>query len=332
MAKIPQIKRNRAYWESRKQVEQAYIKQKLAEDEQFNRELQKRFDRVQAEMQRNIELELYRLSEKNKIDISKVRGVVSQADIKELEAYAKQVVDKARKLYKELGRPLSQDDFTKEVNDRMRLYNATMRINRLELIKSKIGMQTVELGLDINADIKKKLNQDYQDQIKRQAGIMGDDVPNLTDNELKDAVKTVIATTGGVTFSKRVWSDMDGLKAELDVQLVNSLVQGQSVAVIAKKLRPFVSDKFNNKRFAAERIARTESARVDTDATLASLKKYGYKYCQWHDEYKACDSCVAIAQANPTGYGQGVYEIDDVPYLPNHPLCRCSISAYWVDN
>lgn len=161
---------------------------------------------------------------------------------------------------------------------------------------------------------------------------MGDDMPNLTNSELKAAVKTVVATTGGVTFSKRVWSDMDGLKAELDVQLVNSLVQGQSVAVIAKNLLPFVSEKFQNKRYAAERIARTESARVDTDATLASLKKYGYKYCQWHDETKACDTCMAIARSNPTGYGQGVYEVDDVPYLPAHPNCRCSISAYWVDD
>lgn len=331
MPKIPQIKQNRKYWESRKELERAYIKQRLADDEKFNAELQKRFDRVQEEMQRNIELELYRLSDKNGINIAKVKEAVSQADIKQMESYAKRVVEKAQKLRKELGRSLSQDDFSKEVNDRMRLYNATMRINRLEMIKSRIGMQTVELGLDVNADILRKLNQDYQDQIERQAGIMGDAVPNLTNQELKNAVKSVIATTGGVSFSKRVWGDMDGLKAELDVQLVNSLVQGQSASVIAKNLLPFVSEKFQNKRYAAERIARTESARVDTDATLASLKKYGYKYCQWHDETKACDTCMAIARSNPTGYGQGVYEVDDVPYLPAHPNCRCSISAYWVD-
>lgn len=332
MPKIPQTKQNRKYWESRKGLERAYIKQRLADDEKFNAELQKRFDRVQEEMQRNIELELYRLSDKNGINIAKVKAAVSQADIKQMESYAKQVVEKAQKLRKELGRPLSQDDFSKEVNDRMRLYNATMRINRLEMIKSRIGMQTVELGLDVNADILRKLNQDYQDQIERQAGIMGDAVPNLTNQELKNAVKSVVATTGGVSFSKRVWGDMDGLKAELDVQLVNSLVQGQSASVIAKNLLPFVSEKFQNKRYAAERIARTESARVDTDATLASLKKYGYKYCQWHDETKACDTCMAIARSNPTGYGQGVYEVDDVPYLPAHPNCRCSISAYWVDD
>lgn len=327
----PKNRRNSLYWDSRKAEEDAYIRQRLADDEVFNQVLQRHFDRAQAEIQKTIEQELFRLSDKNGIDLAKVRGTVSTLDIKQAESYAKDVIDKAKRMRNELGRPLSLDDFSKEVNDRMRLYNATMRINRMELIKAKIGMQTVDLGLDINSEVKKRLMDDYQAQIKRQAGIMGDDVPSLTPDALKSAVKSVVATTGGVSFSKRVWADMDALKAELDVQLVKSLTQGTSARVVAQRLIPFVSDSIKNKRYAAERIARTESARVDTDATLNMLKKNGYEYCKWHSEYKACETCVAIAQANPTGYGQGVYEVDDVPYLPAHPNCRCSISAYWVD-
>lgn len=329
--KIPKNKRNEKYWKARNKTEEQYIKKRLSDDEAFNKVLQQHFDKAQDEIQKEIDLQLYKLSTKNEIDITKVRGVVDNADIAEMERYAKRIVAKANQMRRELGRNLSEQDFSKEVNDRMRLYNATMRINRLELVKSKIGMQTVELGLEINNEIKQKLNNDYQEQIKRQAGIMADDLPNLTNEDLKNAVKTVTATTGGVSFSKRVWSDMDGLKAELDVQLINSFVQGASVQAIAKKLRPYVSDKFKNKRYASERIARTESARVDTQATINSLERYGYEYCKWHAEPKACDICQEIAQANPTGYGRGIYEVDKVPFLPAHPNCRCGIGAYWVE-
>ena len=80
----------------------------------------------------------------------------------------------------------------------------------------------------------------------------------------------------------------------------------------------------------AKRIARTESARVQTQAQLKSFRDNGYKFCKWHAEPSACKICKEIAE-NDNGYGVGVYCAEEVPGLPAHPNCRCVLSAYWVD-
>ena len=74
------------------------------------------------------------------------------------------------------GEPLKYSDFSKDVNDRLKLYNATMRINRLEMLKSKIGQEMLDAHMKVNADLISKLSDDYQSEIKRQAGILGETV------------------------------------------------------------------------------------------------------------------------------------------------------------
>lgn len=79
--KIPKNKRNEKYWKARNKTEERYIKKRLSDDEAFNKVLQQHFDKAQDEIQKEIDLQLYKLSTKNAIDITKVRGVVDNADI-----------------------------------------------------------------------------------------------------------------------------------------------------------------------------------------------------------------------------------------------------------
>ena len=39
---------------------------------------------------------------------------------------------------------MKEKNFSKEANDEMRLYNTTMKINRLELLKANIGLELVD--------------------------------------------------------------------------------------------------------------------------------------------------------------------------------------------
>lgn len=133
-----------------------------------------------------------------------------------------------------------------------------------------------------------------------------------------------------LNFSKRIWANHDALKARLDASLSAALIQGQNPRKMAQQLRDLVSKEVTNARYATERIARTESARVQTQAQLKSFRDYGYKFCKWHAEPSACKICREIAE-NDSGYGVGVYRVDEVPSLPAHPNCRCGLGAYWVD-
>ena len=53
-------------------------------------------------------------------------------------------------------------------------YACTMRINRQELLKSLIGLNLIELGANVDASLRRKLTNDYTDEITRQAGILGE--------------------------------------------------------------------------------------------------------------------------------------------------------------
>lgn len=210
----------------------------------------------------------------------------------------------------------------------MRLYNATMRINRLEMLKAQIGQDIVKSGINVNDDINKKLKSDALNEYKRQAGILG---KNVSKPDISKLTRIIAGQTGDASFSDRIWQDNAALNSELDVLLTRQMIRGLSPVEIARDLRKQVNDQVNSSKYAAERIARTESARVQTKVQLDSFNKYDINYyCQWIAEPTACQTCTDIAE-NDDGLGDGVYSTTEVPDLPAHPNCRCSLSAYEPD-
>lgn len=324
---IPKNQKNSKYWDLRSEAEKAWIIQNIQNDEEFNAKLKEYYNRAILSINRTIEAELARLAIKENVDINEIKQRVKDFDVQEYSIEAKRVVDEADKLRSE-GHEVTYDDFSKEINERLRLYNATMRINRQELLKSLIGLKLIELGANVDASLRQKLTKDYTDEITRQAGILGEfKHPTWT---RKEVAKIVMAQTGSANFSKRIWANQDALKARLDAALSVALIQGKNPRELSQQLRTLISKEVTNSRYAAERIARTESARVQTQAQLKSFRDYGYKFCKWHAEPSACKICREISE-NDSGYGVGVYRVDEVPSLPAHPNCRCGLGAYWVD-
>lgn len=251
-------------------------------------------------------------------------------DVQQYQNTAKEIVSKAEQMRKD-GKTVTYGDFSDEVNARLKVYNATMRINRLENIKSQIGAEMLSANLDVQSAISDKLTDDYQAEIKRQAGIMGE----TTESKLwtsKQVAKVVMAQTYGADFSKRIWANQDALKAELDGIISTGIIRGENPRKMATRIKSQVKDSVMNHKYVTERIARTESARVQYTAQIEAIQKNGYQYVQWFAEPKACAECSGIAHAD-NGYGEGIYKINKVPKIPDdtHPNCRCSISETWVD-
>ena len=262
------------------------------------------------------------------ISYAEARKKVSKADTALYKKEAAEVVRHASELRKQ-GKHVSYADYSDEVNERMRLYNVTMRINRLEYLKSVIGMRLVELGADINAELNVKLDADTKAEFQRQAEfLMANDAGSAMDWWTQSAVqKIVMASTGSGTYSNRLWTSIDALKARLETTLAQVLIGGQNPRKAAQQLRAVVEKDVGNIKHITERIARTESARCQTQATLESFDHYGVEWCQWTAEPKACPACAEYARHN-----DGVYRVKDVPTLPAHPNCRCALAAYWKDD
>lgn len=316
-------KKTNRYWEDRAEDERKWQLEQFRVDEKFNKTLDRSYQIAVDNINKQIEHELAR--------IGGIQKLVTPEQMSEYERMAQQVVARANNL-RAAGHKVSYKDFPQAVNDRLKAYNATMRISQLELMKSEVGLPLINLGMDLECSIGDKVYSDYLKEKKRQAGIIS---KTLVNNEKWASRKTVDSATANVTvgdFSKNVWANVDTLKANLDGLLSTAIIRGDNPRELIKYLKPLVKETVLNKRYAAERIARTESARVQYKAQLDSLKTNDYKYCKWYIEPGACKACREIAISNSGGnLPEGIYEVDDCPDIPVHPNCRCSIGAWWKD-
>ena len=97
-----------------------------------------------------------------------------------------------------------------------------MKVNRLELLKANIGMQLIDGFNDIDEFMGDKLNERTTNELKRQAGILGNSVRNSE----AMAASIVGASFHNATYSQRVWAHQEQLKYELHKLLTRGLIQG----------------------------------------------------------------------------------------------------------
>ncbi|GGI64244.1 hypothetical protein [Limosilactobacillus caviae] len=318
-----------SYWERRAIEERKWQKANLADDVKFNRLLEQYYKEAIVQINKDIDQQYQALASATGGLRSAYRAV-DDADIQAYMVEAQKVVNQANKL-RALGKTVTYADFSDEVNQHMRVYNATMRINRLEYLKSQIGLHLTEANMNIDDSMRLKLTDSYVDEVKRQAGILGQTVKFNKFLIADNISKIVMAQTAGATWSQRLWANQDALKAQLDHVLATGFITGQSNQVMARRLKSQIKDTVNNARYVTERLARTESARVQYQAQIDSIKAADYKYVKWYAEPGACRVCQEIADNDRYDLGYGVFPVDEAPSIPVHPNCRCSISAYWVD-
>ena len=156
------------------------------------------------------------------------------------------------------------------------------------------------------------------DEIQRQAGILG---PTILDNA--DTVHSIVnASFHNATFSDRIWMHQDLLKHDLESLLSTGLIQGKNPNELARLLRK----RFNVKISDAQRLMRTELARVQIAAQQKSYEANGF------DEYEyitcgigdACDTCRALdGKVFPI---KKMNAGDNAP--PMHPNCHCSTGPH----
>lgn len=314
------VKSNNAYWRER----DWQLKQ-LKNDDKFNQKLKHYYDQLTASINKEINHEIASLDNTSAYN---ARASVTSADISAYELEAQKLVRQAE-LMRTAGHYVTYADFSDEVNGRMRIYNATMRINRLELLKSQIGLHMIECGMQVDQAIADKVSKDYTDELKRQASILNVTAKNDQLWTSSDVIKQLMVQFNGATFSQRIWANQDALKATLDAVISVGVVQGKNPRQMATLLKDQVRSTINNHRYVTERIARTESARVQHAAEVKSLTDNGYHWCKWFVEPGACRACREIAGNDNYGKGLGVYPVKEAPEIPVHPNCRCSISAFW---
>lgn len=287
------------YWRVR---EEQQHKKNLQESAKHDKELEMIYRSMQVSIQKDINAFYTRYATKEGISMAEAK---KRADKLDIEAYA----EKAKKY-------VATHDLSERANAEMRLYNMTMKVNRLELLKANIGMELVEKFEDMNDYMDDKLTERTTDELKRQAGILGGSV--YKSEEM--AASIVGASFHSATYSDRIWAHQDQLKYELHKLLSIGLIQG----VNPKKLASEVSKLFGVSLRNAQRLMRTEMARVQTDAQFESYKRNGFEYYQYHTlGARACPICRPLDGK--------IFKVSEMLISENappmHPNCRCSTSA-----
>ena len=243
-----------------------------------------------------------RYAKKEGITMAEAKKRVAKLDI---EAYER----KAAKYVKE-------KNFSEQANKEMRLYNLTMKVNRLELLKANIGLELVSAFDELQKFFEEKLDERTINEFERQAGILGKSVRGAENK----AHSIVNASFHNARYSDRIWMYQDMLKAELDSLLSEGLIQGRNARVLARHLRR----RFGVSQYNAERLMITELSRVQTEAQRQSLERNGYDEYTFLAEGTACPVCRAL--------NNRVFKVakmlpgTNAP--PMHPMCRCSTAAY----
>jgi SPP1 gp7 family putative phage head morphogenesis protein len=203
----------------------------------------------------------------------------------------------------------------------MRLYNATMKINRLEMLKANIGLEMIKGHDELEKFMGEILQGRTEEELRRQAGILGKTITN----NAQTAHAIVNASYKNATFSDRVWLYHDEMKADLAKMLKSGLIQGKNPRTLARELEKYVMGKAKGgAKFNAERLMRTELARVQTEAQKQSFERNGFEEYTFLANSGCCDICQDLN-------GKHFKVADMMPgenAAPLHPHCRCSTSAY----
>lgn len=287
------------YWIKR---ERDHINKSIKDDKLIAKKLKENYDRALNEITKEIEAFYSRYAAKEGISMNDAIKKVAESDTKAFASKAKQYV--------------KEKNFSDEANEQLRLYNATMKINRLEMLKANIGLELTAMSNEESIITRSALQKNVYDEFERQAGILGETV---LDNE-KVVHSIVNASFQNATFSQRIWSNHDALKSDLDKLLSRGMIQGKNPRVLARELKKTFGVSLNQ----AERLMITEMSRVQTGAQEEAFKEYGYEEYEWIAEPTACDIC------KPKD-GK-VFKVEDMEsgnnIVPAHPNCRCSLSAH----
>lgn len=300
------------YWRKR---EKAWQEQQIKDDTKRMKQIMDKLFEAQEAIQKEINANWQNFANGQGISISEAMKRADKMDVKAFE-------NKAKKYVKE-------KDFSHQANQVLKLYNLTMRVNRLELLKASIGLELIALFDELGKYFSKHLTDTALEEYKRQAGILGLSVPKGGYSEqIKKVLESGFKSENFTSFSDRLWQYQFELKADIEKLLIRSVTQGKNPKKLAPQLKKYLTDKGReNATYNVQRLMITETTRVQTAIQEESYKKADIESYEYIAEPSACPICGAL--------NGKIFKLKDMSpgiNAPNmHPFCRCSTAPHVDD-
>ena len=290
------------YWRER---EEEANRNAIKDEAAYNKRIKEIYSYTERNIQRTINDFYARYASKNGITMNEAKKRVREIDMWHYEQLARKYV--------------REHDFSEQANEEMALYNLTMKVNRLELLKAEINLELIDGYNDIEKEMRKDLLEQAMKVDARYAGILG---KSAIGNQ-KYANQLVNASFMGATFSERLWGvNMPDLRAHLEVELRNGLIQGIHPRKLAQRFRKHYGGSVQD----TERLMITEMRRLQTAVQKESFERNGFKeyYFITAGDERVCPECAKL-------HGQH-FKVSEMQVgenaPPMHPHCHCSTSSY----
>lgn len=287
------------YWAKR---EREHIKKQIKNDKLIANRIKNNQLKTMREIQKEINAFYGRYASAEGISIVEARKRIAKHDVRAFQSKAKEYV--------------KLKIFSPRANEELRLYNVTMRTNRLEALKANINLELVGMANAEERVLLNSLHEQARQEYIRQSGILGMSI-NYNERNIR---KIVNSSFNNAEWSYRLWDNQDALRTELNRLLSRSVVQGRNPRVLARELRK----KFDTSIHNSERLMRTEGARVQQDVFTDSAKQTNVDEYVFIAEPDACPIC---AELNDEVFKFSEMSIGENAY-PIHPNCRCSSALY----
>lgn len=298
------------YWRKR---EERNLKRLKKEEKDWEDQIDQIYQRMISELDDEIALFYSRFANNAEMSMAEARKYLSKTDIDWYATRAKFYCELAAKDFAEGTDKRASIYFSDEANEEMLRYNATMRISRLEMLKSQMKLRILKAQSKTEETIDMALWQRTYDTFQHQAGILG----NTVLDDIQPMVETIArASFHGQEFSKRIWGKQQTqLQKQLNKALSECLILGKGAAPFTRKLQKIG----NTTKAQASRLMRTELARVQTQAEQDAYEKCGFNDFMYLTNPSCCPEC---RKHDGRTYPMRKMEPGKTA-PPLHPNCRC---------
>lgn len=297
---------SRTYWRRR---EELFQRQDIKNDKELAKKMNDVLTETSDEIQKEIDAFYSRYATKEGISLSEVNKRVSKMEIDRFAKQAKEYV--------------KNRDFSNKANHELKIYNLKMKTSRLELLKAKVDLHLIGATSDMESMLQDGAYEQAMLEYERDAGILADSVQFDVEKRVQhvlDGSYSLKDSPTFKTFSDNIWLYKTELQNDLEKMLVRSFTRSENPRVMARELKK----RFDVTGYQAERLARTETARLQTAIQKDSIESNGIEQYEYIAEPTACHLCRPLDGK--------IYRLDKLVVgenaSPIHPNCRCRISPY----
>lgn len=135
------------------------------------------------------------------------------------------------------------------------------------------------------------------------------------DSTIARQVINQVWVADGKSWSQRIWDNVEKLATTLNDGLIECVLTGKKTSELKKTLQ----ERFNVSYSAADSLARTEMAHIQTQAAKQRYEDYGLQEVEiWADpDERTCEVCGKLHRKR--------YPVGAQVPIPAHPRCRCCI-------